>query len=59
MTLNDFFSQPTLLAKDITLCLLSDTKQIFIIVDYELQWRRQWHPTPVLCLENPMDGGAW
>ena len=19
----------------------------------------QWHPTPVLCLENPMDGGAW
>ena len=22
-------------------------------------WRRQRHPTPVLCLENPMDGGAW
>ena len=22
-------------------------------------WRRQWHPTPLLCLENPMDGGAW
>ena len=21
--------------------------------------RRQGHPTPVLCLENPMDGGAW
>ena len=21
--------------------------------------RKQWHPTPVLCLENPMDGGAW
>ena len=21
--------------------------------------RRQWHPTPVLCLENPMDGGTW
>ena len=21
--------------------------------------RRQWHPTPVLCLENPMDRGAW
>ena len=21
--------------------------------------RRRWHPTPVLCLENPMDGGAW
>ena len=20
---------------------------------------RQWHPTPVLCLENPMNGGAW
>ena len=21
--------------------------------------RRQWHPTPVLLLENPVDGGAW
>ena len=21
--------------------------------------RRRWRPTPVLCLENPMDGGAW
>ena len=21
--------------------------------------RRQWHPTPVSCLENPMDRGAW
>ena len=21
--------------------------------------RRQWHPTPVLLLETPMDGGAW
>ena len=21
--------------------------------------RRKWHPTPVSCLENPMDGGAW
>ena len=20
---------------------------------------RQWHPTPVLFLENPMDRGAW
>ena len=27
----------------------------FITID----WRRQWHPTPVLFLENPMDGGAW
>ena len=22
-------------------------------------WRRQWHPTPVLLLENPTDGGPW
>ena len=22
-------------------------------------WRRKWHPTPVLLLENPVDGGAW
>ena len=21
--------------------------------------RRQWHPTPVLWPESPMDGGAW
>ena len=21
--------------------------------------RRQWHPTPVLLPENPLDGGAW
>ena len=26
---------------------------------YCFPWRRQWHPTPVLLLENPMDGGAW
>ena len=25
----------------------------------KLQWRRRWHPTPVSCLENPRDGGAW
>ena len=25
----------------------------------DLFQRRQWHPTPVLLLENPMDGGAW
>ena len=24
-----------------------------------IRQRRQWHPTPVLLLENPMDGGAW
>ena len=24
-----------------------------------LNWRRQWHPTPVLLTGNPMDGGAW
>ena len=22
-------------------------------------WRRAWQPTPVSCLENPMDRGAW
>ena len=22
-------------------------------------WRRTWQPTPVSCLENPMDRGAW
>ena len=24
-----------------------------------MHWRRKWHPTPVSCLENPRDGGAW
>ena len=27
-------------------------------VDY-IQWRRQWHPTPVLLPGESMDGGAW
>ena len=22
-------------------------------------WRRAWQPTPVSCLENPMDREAW
>ena len=22
-------------------------------------WRRKWQPTPVFCLENPRDEGAW
>ena len=22
-------------------------------------WRREWQPTPVFFLENPMDRGAW
>ena len=25
----------------------------------KIPWRRKWQPTPVLLLENPMDGGAW
>ena len=25
----------------------------------KIPWRRKWQPTPVLCLENPMDRGAW
>ena len=34
---------------------------ILTVLNYTSQvcWRRQWHPTPVSCLENPMDGGAW
>ena len=31
-----------------------------VFVSYwEHRQRRQWHPNPVPCLENPMDGGAW
>ena len=25
----------------------------------KMPWRRKWQPTPVSCLENPMDRGAW
>ena len=25
----------------------------------KIPWRRAWQPTPVGCLENPMDRGAW
>ena len=25
----------------------------------KIPWRREWQPTPVSCLENPRDGGAW
>ena len=24
-----------------------------------MHWRRKWQTTPVFCLENPRDGGAW
>ena len=24
-----------------------------------IPWRREWLPTPVSCLENSMDRGAW
>ena len=24
-----------------------------------VSWRRKWQPTPVFCLENPVDRGAW
>ena len=26
---------------------------------WEDPWRREWQPTPVFLLENPMDRGAW
>ena len=25
----------------------------------KIPWRRKWHPTPVVLLENPMDRGTW
>ena len=25
----------------------------------KIPWQRQWLPTPVLCLGNPMDRGTW
>ena len=26
---------------------------------YMYYWRRKWQLTPVFCLENPIDKGAW
>ena len=25
----------------------------------KIPWRKSWQPTPVYCLENSMDRGAW
>ena len=25
----------------------------------KIPWRTKWQPTPVSCLKNPMDRGAW
>ena len=25
----------------------------------KIPWKRKWQPTPVFCLGNPMDRGAW
>ena len=25
----------------------------------KIPWRREWQPTPVFCLENPLDRGDW
>ena len=30
----------------------------FFIVG-KIPWRRKWQPTPLFCLGDPMDGGAW
>ena len=40
-------------------CCTQDTSLAFYLNVDLLTRRRQWHPTPVLLLENPMDGGAW
>ena len=33
--------------------------EVIFYFTHDFNQRRQWHPTPVLCLENPTDGGAW
>ena len=38
----------------------SEVFQLFCKSEYvHFPRRRQWRPTPVSCLENPTDGGAW
>ena len=45
--------------KEVKLSLFADDMILYIGNPKDSTWRRQWHPTPVLCLENPMGGGAW
>ena len=32
---------------------------VFISLFTFMHWRRKWQPTPVSCLKNPRNGGAW
>ena len=36
---------------------MQETRVWFL--SHEIPWRRTWQPTPVFCLENSMDRGAW
>ena len=36
-----------------------DTGDTGLIPGLGTSWRREWQPTPVSCLENSMDRGAW
>ena len=39
---------------------LRNVTYLFYVTDSCIAyWRRQWQPTPVLCLGNPGDWGAW
>ena len=54
-----FYISVSLLLSRIQGCRYHLSKFHIYALVYCIGQRRQWHPTPVLCLENPMDGGAW
>ena len=38
---------------------IEHTSNIQFSAFYIMFWRRKWQPTPIFCLENAMDRGAW
>ena len=51
-------SQTSLVAQWKTICLQCRRRKLGRF-SRKVLWRREWQPTPVFWLENPMDRGAW
>ena len=37
----------------------SHAHRLPLAAPWVISWRRKWQPTPISCLESPMDRGAW
>ena len=58
MILLQHASQVVLVVKNLA-ANAGDMRPKFDPWPWEIPWRRAWPPTPVFCLENPVDRGAW